>query len=79
MDILDQAGRDVIYTTAQVLRDAACPGGSLQQGSVPVSLCMAPQSSVTNDRAELHSWRKSTNQAEIIGHLKTLCIWMLLQ
>lgn len=32
MDILDQAGRDVIYTTAQVLRDADCPGDSLQQG-----------------------------------------------
>lgn len=33
MDILDQAGRDVIYTTAQVLRDADCPGDRLQQGN----------------------------------------------
>jgi len=32
MDILDQAGRDVISTTAQVLRDADCPGDRLQQG-----------------------------------------------
>lgn len=30
MDILDQAGREVIYTTAQVLRDADCPGDRLQ-------------------------------------------------
>lgn len=30
MDILDQAGRDVIYTTTQVLRDADCPGDRLQ-------------------------------------------------
>lgn len=74
MDLLDQAGRDVIYTPAQVLRDAARTGDRPQQGSVPVSLCMAPQSSVTNDHTELHSWRKSTNRAEIIGCLKTLCI-----
>lgn len=32
MAIPDQAGRDVIYTTAQVLRDADCPGDRLQQG-----------------------------------------------
>lgn len=26
---------------------------------------------MTNDCTELHSWGKSTNQAKIIGHLKT--------
>lgn len=79
MDILDQAGRDVIYTTAQVLRDADCPGDRLQWQNGSFSLWTAPQSSVTNDCTELHSWRKSTNRAKIIGHLKTLSIWMFLQ
>lgn len=61
MDILDQAGRDVIYTTAQVLRDADCPGDRLQWQNGSFSLWTAPQSSVTNDYTELHSWRKTTN------------------
>jgi len=79
MDILDQAGRDVIYTTVQVLRDADYPGDRLQREMVLISLCTAPLSSVTNDCTELHTWRKPTNRAELVDHLKILCIWMLLQ